>query len=216
MSDDKRSSLITAASTCFSSKGFTATTIAEIARAADVGKGTVYEYFPSKEALLVTCCLDACAATEAAISQELGLDDAGVWPIVTDGAALAAIGTIVQTIITGLLTISSDQRILFNELAVVALSHPDVTSEARVSLATTLERWTSRFAALQQVGIDAGVFRASAATTDSARVLLTMLDGLLWPRTWLPDESIPDLAHRMARTWLLLNATNPDNIDALT
>ena len=48
---NKRTAILDAAAQVFSQKGYTATRIIEVARAAQVGKGTIYEYFPSKEAL---------------------------------------------------------------------------------------------------------------------------------------------------------------------
>lgn len=47
----KRSRLIAAARKVFADKGFHATTIGDITEAADVGFGTFYLYFPSKEAI---------------------------------------------------------------------------------------------------------------------------------------------------------------------
>jgi AcrR family transcriptional regulator len=44
--------LFTAAMELFSRKGFTQTTVEEITQAADVGKGTFFNYFPSKEHVL--------------------------------------------------------------------------------------------------------------------------------------------------------------------
>ena len=47
----KREAIIEAAAKVFASKGFHSARVEEIAREADVGKGTVYEYFDSKEDL---------------------------------------------------------------------------------------------------------------------------------------------------------------------
>jgi AcrR family transcriptional regulator len=47
----KRDLIITAAVTTFARKGYAGTRIIEVAQAAGIGKGTIYEYFPSKEAL---------------------------------------------------------------------------------------------------------------------------------------------------------------------
>jgi AcrR family transcriptional regulator len=47
----RRAAILDAAALVFSQKGYAATRIIEVARAAQVGKGTIYEYFPSKEAL---------------------------------------------------------------------------------------------------------------------------------------------------------------------
>jgi len=49
---EKRSRLVEAACAVFAEKGYASTRVAEIAERAGVGKGTVYEYFTSKEALL--------------------------------------------------------------------------------------------------------------------------------------------------------------------
>lgn len=49
---DKRPRLVRAASEVFAEKGYASTRVADIAGRAGIGKGTVYEYFSSKEALL--------------------------------------------------------------------------------------------------------------------------------------------------------------------
>jgi AcrR family transcriptional regulator len=49
---DKRPRLVEAASAVFAEKGYASTRVADIAKRAGVGKGTVYEYFSSKEELL--------------------------------------------------------------------------------------------------------------------------------------------------------------------
>ncbi len=49
---DKRLRLVEAACAVFATKGYASTRVSEIAERAGVGKGTVYEYFSSKEELL--------------------------------------------------------------------------------------------------------------------------------------------------------------------
>ena len=49
---DKQSRLVKSACAVFAEKGYASTRVAEIAERAGVGKGTVYEYFSSKEELL--------------------------------------------------------------------------------------------------------------------------------------------------------------------
>ena len=53
---DKHDLLIRAAATVFAHRGFTATRISDIAAEAGVGKGTVYEYFSSKDELYFSIC----------------------------------------------------------------------------------------------------------------------------------------------------------------
>ena len=50
---EKRAHIRAAAIRIFAEKGYHGATISQIARAADVGKGTVYLYFSNKEGLLI-------------------------------------------------------------------------------------------------------------------------------------------------------------------
>jgi AcrR family transcriptional regulator len=52
-SADTRERLFRAALKLFADKGFTETTVEDITNAADVGKGTFFNYFPSKEHILI-------------------------------------------------------------------------------------------------------------------------------------------------------------------
>ena len=50
----RRQQILEAAMEVFATRGFATATTAEIARAAGVAEGTIYNYFPSKRALLIT------------------------------------------------------------------------------------------------------------------------------------------------------------------
>jgi AcrR family transcriptional regulator len=63
----RRTAILEAAAEVFSQKGYAATRIIEVARAAQVGKGTIYEYFPSKEALFFAVFEAMMSGAEAAI-----------------------------------------------------------------------------------------------------------------------------------------------------
>ena len=49
---DKRALIVKASADVFAERGFASTRVADIAERAGIGKGTVYEYFSSKEELL--------------------------------------------------------------------------------------------------------------------------------------------------------------------
>ncbi len=70
------------ATALFLERGFDAVTVAEVARAAEVSEKTVFNYFPTKEALV----LDREQAWAAAVVRALGRAEPGVAP----GAAVAA------------------------------------------------------------------------------------------------------------------------------
>ncbi len=52
---DTRDAIIEAAIACFGRQGLTKTTVVDIARAADVSRSTVYEYFRDKSAIVEAC-----------------------------------------------------------------------------------------------------------------------------------------------------------------
>jgi AcrR family transcriptional regulator len=52
---DTREVIIEAAMACFARHGLTKTTVVDIARAADVSRSTVYEYFQDKSAIVEAC-----------------------------------------------------------------------------------------------------------------------------------------------------------------
>src|SRR5213595_1705224 len=62
-----RERLFRAALTLFAKKGFTETTVEDITEAADVGKGTFFNYFPSKDHILLAFCEMQLGKLEAAI-----------------------------------------------------------------------------------------------------------------------------------------------------
>src|ERR1700716_3960817 len=66
-SADIRERLFCAALDLFAQKGFAETTVEDITEAADVGKGTFFNYFPSKDHILITFGEMQLAKLEAAI-----------------------------------------------------------------------------------------------------------------------------------------------------
>ncbi len=52
---DTREIIISAAFACFRTRGLAKTTIVDIARAADVSRSTIYEYFKDKETIVEAC-----------------------------------------------------------------------------------------------------------------------------------------------------------------
>jgi len=55
-SSEIRERLFRAALDLFANKGFLETTVEDITEAADVGKGTFFNYFPSKDHILLAFC----------------------------------------------------------------------------------------------------------------------------------------------------------------
>jgi len=90
---DTRQRIVGAASALFAARGIGAVTVDEIAHAADVGKGTVYNYFEAKEDILVALVVEldlAALATIAEIPRQ-GMSvaealDAALWRMIENKA----------------------------------------------------------------------------------------------------------------------------------
>ena len=59
-----RNRILAVAKKQFAEQGFEATTTRDIARAADIGVGTLFNYFPTKESIVESFVEDACARAE--------------------------------------------------------------------------------------------------------------------------------------------------------
>src|SRR5579863_2334647 len=68
-SAETRERLFRAALDLFARKGFTETTVEDITEAADVGKGTFFNYFPSKDHILLAFGEMQLAKLEAAVAE---------------------------------------------------------------------------------------------------------------------------------------------------
>jgi len=71
---DKRPRLVRAATEIFAERGYASTRVADIAERAGVGKGTVYEYFSSKEELLFAVFESINEEISARVKQALSED----------------------------------------------------------------------------------------------------------------------------------------------
>jgi AcrR family transcriptional regulator len=86
-SDDKHAAIVAAATTLFARYGYRRTSIDEIARAADIAKGTLYLYFDSKEA----CFRGVCSAVMKKVLDDLSVAAEADGPLATrlEGALAA-------------------------------------------------------------------------------------------------------------------------------
>ena len=66
---DTRSRIMAAASRLFDKSGVDAVTVDEIAAAADIGKGTIYNYFEAKEDIVVALLVELDRAALASIAE---------------------------------------------------------------------------------------------------------------------------------------------------
>ena len=210
---DKRDALIIAGREAFSRDGFAAARIGDIAVAAQVGKGTVYEYFPSKEALLLACCLHQCASDREAIRTALSNDPELAATIPRDGhvdgqtaPALRdprqALHTILVTALAHLFSESGDNCRLFLELFALARRNPSLRAEMQPAILQMLEQWEGLLHTLISAGIAAGQFRAHPDVVGLCRQFSATVDGLMLQRTWRDDDGVTALAERTVHTFI--------------
>ena len=69
--EEKRAAILAAAQTCFWRNGIRRTAIEDVAREAEVAKGTVYLYFASKEELFASLASEMCGAALAGVRESL-------------------------------------------------------------------------------------------------------------------------------------------------
>ena len=177
-----REAIVAAAGQLFSVKDYDAVTVDEIAAAAEVAKGTVYNYFPSKEHLA--------AALANAVFQE-GL------PLVED---LLAEGATAIDVLKGLFTAGAAWAEGNPRLAHVTLSHVlrQVFADPAV-LPGHVEGYNSLYSLvlrMVETAQTAGQLRSDVAAPELAQTLALLHTHTLWLWTVTPTEAA---SARMAR-----------------
>jgi TetR/AcrR family fatty acid metabolism transcriptional regulator len=173
----KRKQILKAAQTVFARNGYHKATIAQIAAEAEIGKGTVYEYFPDKRELFRGCIKLFMSEIEFELERELAS--------ITDPSAR------IRTFITSLFKeyIKQSDRmelmLIFWAEAVQSqeIAWRDITIEAYNSLGAWMD------ATIQQ-GIAAGLFRR-IDTKSFSSIILGAMDGLMFQ--WIMYRGKMDL-----------------------
>jgi len=181
---DKHELLLRAAATVFAHRGFTATRISDIAAEAGVGKGTVYEYFSSKDELYFSVCewinrdirtrVDRLLATEASVVEQLRA-------LLREAAAIVV-----------------EQRELYPSSLDFWAASRGTSAEHRFADATNVQYRTYRalIAELIRKGQRTGEFRREPDADGVATLLVGTFDGL-GLQCWL-DPTIDATASTVA------------------
>ena len=80
-----RQRILDAARRLFSKQGFEATTTRHIARAADIASGTLFNYFPTKEAVVATLADDALTAASESVPNDGESVEEDLFALITTG-----------------------------------------------------------------------------------------------------------------------------------
>ena len=162
-----RAELVAAATRVLARQGLQSTKIADIAAAADVGVGTFYLHFDTKEALYDALVEDAAARLKAAIdAAREGIDD----PVAETRGATEA-----------MCRFARDNREVFKLVFGPGASHHEVVRRAQALFAQDIEQSIRR-------GIERGVFGVVPPAI-AAQALVGMSTQLLaW---WTEHEAVP-------------------------
>jgi AcrR family transcriptional regulator len=164
----RRDQIIAAAAECFARSGYHVTTMADIAEAAGVSKGTPYLYFPGKEALFIALYEEWDCGLAARVDAAVG---ALPGPARSPRAVLAAVASAIAAHVTGN---PQTCRVLM-EATTLAAYEPAIAASVRVGSAVTHDQLTGLF----QAGITAGQWPPGTDPALQARLFIAGLYGLM-------------------------------------
>ena len=152
-----------AAMRLFAERGFANTPVEDITEAADVAKGTFFNYFPTKEAIL-----------EALAERQLGV----VRAAEEQARTAASVRPVLLEMIHGLAKRPSRSQLLLRSLMGVALTHHSLSN----FLGRILESGRVHVGAIMKRGQELGELRADLDPIELARVLQHSIFGtqMIW------------------------------------
>lgn len=181
--EQRREEILAAATQVFAAKGYHAATTREIAAAADLAEGTIFNYFPSKRDLLVAVFERSADRAREALWQRFDL-------------ALSAHQAVVN-LLDGSLAFFAENRLCLQAIAAEAWTDPHLLETyAR----PRIERLAGRLQAFLQAAIAAGRLRPFD-TALGVRLVLGMIAALVLPmvRGVQPPPS-PEERRRLAES----------------
>src|SRR5690348_11818360 len=171
---ETRERIFRAALDLFAERGFMETTVEDITEAADVGKGTFFNYFPTKEHVLATLGAERVATVERALQKAKG------------GSVLSAL----EELATDLAGQSSSSAALLRAIYAAHASCAPVRAELhkRLSIARRL------LAEILRLGQKSGEIRRDRSAAALARLTQMLLFGLMLAWSLHPDSSLHQTA----------------------
>jgi AcrR family transcriptional regulator len=165
----RRDQIIAAAAECFARAGYHVTTMADIAEAAGVSKGTPYLYFPGKEALFIALYVEWDCGLAARVDAAIGelAEPARRSP----ATVLAAVASAIAAHVTGN---PQTCRVLM-EATTLAAYEPAIAAKVQAANTASLDQLTGLF----QAGAAAGQWPADTDPALRARLFMAGVYGLM-------------------------------------
>lgn len=175
--EKKKEEIILAALKVFAEKGFYKTTIADISKEAGIGKGTVYEYFRTKEEILGKGFEFLAQGLNSFMDE---LENKEISPLGKIQCLIENTFTEFTKFGDGLLKVIMD---FWAEG--VKSNHPDILGF--IDLKNFYQRYREMIAKIIQEGIEEGEFRSCNAVME-ASILIASMDGLTLQ--WIMDPEL--------------------------
>jgi AcrR family transcriptional regulator len=175
--DARPAELLEAALDVFAEKGFAAARMEDIAARAGASKGTVYLYFPSKEAVFEALVRSALVPNVERAEAMAAGHDGPVAPLLRRFLAMLA-------------GIVRDPRLVVLPRLVVGELHrfPDL---ARFYKATVVDRALGLVAAMHRRGVERGEFRPQDSDAVARLVVAPVLLAAIWGAVFAPHDERP-------------------------
>jgi AcrR family transcriptional regulator len=171
----RRREIVGAAMRVFAERGLTAARMEDVAAAADISKGTIYLYFPSKEALIL-----------ALVDELYGGDAARMREGMGKGSAQARLRSIAR----GLAEASTQGRALLPlVLDIYGLGSRDAAVRAR--LTAYFDAYRDQIREIVADGEGRGELRSPTGAQAAALAIVAAFEGIFW--LWALDEGRFDL-----------------------
>ena len=183
-SAELRERLFRAALTLFGKKGYAQTTVEDITEAADVGKGTFFNYFPTKEHVLATYGEERVAAMERALQRA----KSGKRPVLD----------VLKELITDLAGQSSESPDLLRAIFAAHLSSAPI----RAHLQQRLRRGRRLMAEIFALAQETGEIRRDLPAAELARLTHIIFMGVTIAWSLNPDSVLRKTSEEI---WELLS-----------
>jgi AcrR family transcriptional regulator len=171
---ETRERLFRAALALFAERGYQQTTVEAITEAADVGKGTFFNYFPTKEHVLATFGDERIAVIERAVA-EARKQKGPILPVI-------------RHLTTDLAGQSSESAALLRAIYAAHASCLPVRAE----LQKRLRKARRLFAEMLKVGQQQGEIRPNLSAADLARLIQLIFHGITLSWAMNPDSALRD------------------------
>ncbi len=202
----KKQLILDAAVTVFREKGFEKTRMDDVAQLAGIGKGTIYQYFSSKDELLLKSC-SLCCQHIIESTQELKkeLNQQQVNPAKAFYLIMVHLFKVMPQ------KMQEDLK-LFTEGYRQVSPDPLLFQKFADSLEEVWLQWEEQFRVLIQSGVESGIFLENSNEKPWPHFLSLCMDGIAWQSRFRPNMAQEDFATQSSQFLLSLLLKFPSEL----